>query len=89
LVEIYDLLRSIYAVRPDLVPEQLEERKGDSEANRHLTPILSEVYQLVQAGNVGQAIEMLEQYAATEPSELHKNIALEEIDHLSAKGETE
>jgi hypothetical protein len=89
LAEIYDLLRSIYAVRPDLVPEQLEERKGDSEANRRLTPILSEVYQLVQAGNVGQAIEMLEQYCATEPSELHKNIALEEIDHLSAKGEAE
>ena len=85
LAEIYDLLRAIYAVRPDLVPAELEERKGDSDANKRLTPVLCQVHMLAQAGNTSQAIAILKDYAASEPSQLHKQIALEEIDHLHGK----
>jgi hypothetical protein len=82
LAEIYDLLRSIYAVRPDLVPEELGERKSDSEANKRLTPVLSKVHDLLKLGNIADSIDLLQQYIDTESSELHKTIAIDEIEYL-------
>ena len=86
LAEIYELLRAIYAVRPDLVPAKLYERKSDSAANARLTPALSEAYQLIQEGKIDQAIVTLKEYSDAEPSELHKGIALAEITHFQDYG---
>jgi hypothetical protein len=88
LAEIYELLRAVYAVRPDLVPVEFGERKADHEANTRLTPVLSEAYRLVEAGSVAQAIALLERYAETESSVLHRRIALDEIEHFRTGGDT-
>ena len=82
LAEIYDVKQVIYIVRPDLKPIELEERKGDAEANIRLGLVLDRAYQGVRNGNTHKAILLLQEYVANEPSQFHRDIALNEINNI-------
>mgnify|MGYP000906763053 CR=1 FL=1 len=84
LSELYDLLRAIHAVRPDLVPSELDERNSDKEANRRLTCALANAHDLARSGNINGSINILLEYESSETSLLHKAIALEEVNHLKS-----
>ena len=85
LAEIYEVLRVIYAVHPDLKPVELVERKSDAEANKRLGPVLDRAYQEVRNGNTHEAILLLQEYAENEPSQLHRDIALNEVCNINGK----
>ena len=85
LSEIFEILRSIYAVRPDPTPPQLLDVAHQSEANKRLTRALSEAYRLSAANRVPEAVSLLSSYAESEQSELHRTIALHEMRRLKEK----
>ena len=82
LVSIFDLMRAVYAIRPDLTPSVLGESDATSEANRRLTQVLADAIRLHESGQIAEVIEGLSSYASSETSELHKRIALDWIDRM-------
>jgi hypothetical protein len=85
LTEVFEVKQVIYLVRPDLKPVELDVQTGDVEANKRLGDLLDVVYQEVRNGNAYKAISLLQEYAANEPSLLHRDIALNEIGNINSK----
>ena len=82
LASVFDVLRAIYAVRPDLTPAFLNDVSAMSEANKRLTRALGEAIRFADAGQMPKAIELLSTFAAAEVSPLHKRIAEHELERL-------
>jgi hypothetical protein len=88
LAAIFDVLRAIYAVRPDLAPKSLAEVGPASEANKRLTAALGNALRLADEGRTTDAAALLASYAASEDSSVHKEIALYERGRLTGKADT-
>jgi hypothetical protein len=88
LAAIFDVLRAIYAVRPDLTPTFLTESSPVSDANKRFTAALGEALRLADEGKATEAAELLASYAASEHSSLHKEIALYERGRLTNDANT-
>jgi hypothetical protein len=82
LVEIFDVQHKIYALRPDLTPEYLNEPSQYPEANRLLTEYMFRASELERAGNVEGAIAEFERFLQLNSSPLHKEIVHGEIERL-------
>ena len=88
LAAVFDVMRAIHAVRPDLVPERLEESERTVLANTRLTRALADALALAEQGRPEAALELLSSYAAGESSQLHRRIALYERERRSDTGDT-
>jgi hypothetical protein len=88
LAAIFDVLRAIYAVRPDLTPAYLKESSATPDANKRLTQALGEALRLAELGQTSEAAELLTSYAAVESSSVHKGIALYERGRLTGEADT-
>jgi len=88
LAAIFDVLRAIYAVRPDLTPKFLTESSPASDANKRLTAALGEALRLADEGHTTEAAKLLASYAASEGSSVHKEIALYERGRLTGDTDT-
>ena len=85
LAEIYEILRSIYAVRPDLTPAELEVPRDESGANKRLTVALGEAYGLVGDNRLAEAVALLNRFCDGEASEFHREIAKHELQRLEKR----
>ena len=83
LTSIFEVQHAIFALRPELEPTFLKEVSPHSDANKRLTPVLAEAYRLVDKNNASEAMRLLEVFAASESSELHKGIALGEARRIA------
>jgi hypothetical protein len=88
LAAIFDVLRAIYAVRPDLTPSFLTESSATPDANKRLTRALGEALRLSDLGQTTEAAELLSSYAASEASSVHREIALYERGRLTGNADT-
>jgi hypothetical protein len=88
LASIFEIMRAIYAVRPDLTPAALKEGGPPSEANERLTDVFGKAIRLVEEGQTSAAIELLSSYVESENSRLHREIALDEINRLKGGAAT-
>ena len=88
LASIFDVLRAIYAARPDLTPAFLTESSAWPDANKRLTQALGEALRLAELGQTSAAAELLSSYAAVESSSVHKGIALYERGRLTGEADT-
>ena len=79
LSAIYEILRAIYAIRPELTPTQLQVTGLEAEANRRLTRSLGQALGKLDQGFLSQAIAELEAYLLHEQSQLHRSIAEREL----------
>lgn len=82
LVSIFDIMRAVYVIRPDLTPSALGKSDTTSEAQQRLTQVLADAIRLNESGQIAEVIEGLSTYASSETSELHKTIALDWIDRM-------
>ena len=82
LAEIFDILRAIYAVRPDLAPPQVEIAPEESAGNKRLTVALGEAYRLAAENRLSEAIAGLKSFCDVEPSQFHRQIAKHELQRL-------
>src|SRR5438067_13776564 len=55
LAAVFDVLRSIYAVRPDLTPKFLTESSAAADANKRFTSALGEALRLAEIGETSKA----------------------------------
>jgi hypothetical protein len=85
LTEIFDILRAIYAVRPDLEPPQLETPPDQSAANKRLTIALGEALRLAGDGRLADAASLLEEFCRSETSQFHRRIAKDELQRLRTR----
>jgi hypothetical protein len=85
LAEIFDILRAIYAVRPDLEPPQLETPPEQSAANKRLTVALGVSLDLAAVNRLGDAISKLEAFCQSEASQFHRRIAKDELQRLKGR----
>jgi hypothetical protein len=86
LAELYELLRAIYAVHPELMPQEFPQRKLDV-ADDRLVSALAEAYKLAQHGKPIEAGRLLSEYATVESSVLHRGIALGEREAIVCAGQ--
>lgn len=83
LAHIFEIQNAIYKLRPDLEPQHKEEPEEVRAANRRLGEALIAAYDLADSGHVQQAIADLKSFAATEPSSLHRELAVREQTRLA------
>lgn len=86
LASIFEVQHQIYALRPQLMPEYLEEPSEFSEASKALTETMFRATELEREGNAEGAITEYEEFLRVELSELHREIAVGEIERLRANG---
>jgi hypothetical protein len=82
LVDIFDVQQKIYALRPYLTPDCLNEPSQYREANRLLTDYMFRASELERAGNVEGAIAEFERFLQLNSSPLHEEIVHFEIERL-------
>jgi hypothetical protein len=87
LVEIFEIEKRIFAVRPQLTPAYLNEPSPTPEANRRLTQFMGEACQLEDAGRTLEAIAKYREYLTMEDSAHHRGIAEHELDRLTREDE--
>jgi len=85
LASIFAVQRAVFALRPELEPAYLQQISPHTEANKRLTPVLAEAYRLVDAGQIMEAVRVLKAFASTEPSDLHRDVALGEAERLKGR----
>ena len=82
LVQIFEVQKTVHAIRPELKPKYLEKVSSHSEANKLLTRFMFEASELEYAGNVTGAIQKFEEFLTFESSPHHREIAEGEIQRL-------
>jgi hypothetical protein len=85
LVEVLDILHTVYAVRSDLTPTELKLPPNKSGANKRLTAALNEAYALAGSNRITAAIAGLEAFALSELSAMHRGIAEHEVGRLKSR----
>ena len=86
LASIFEVQHRIYALRPELTPEYLKEPSEYPEANKALTETMSKATLYERNGNPEAAIAEYEEFLFQEWPELHRGIAVGEIERLRASG---
>jgi len=84
LVEVIEVQRRLYVVRPDLQPRALTPSRREADANRLFSQIVMEALECEDAGNAPAAIEKYLQFIGLSPSHHHREIVREAIRRLSA-----
>jgi hypothetical protein len=82
LASIFEIRRAVEVLRPELAARSEPASEETSAANRRLGPVLLGAYDLEGQAQPDEAIELLEEYARHETSELHRGIALREVQRL-------
>ena len=88
LSEIFEIQRSIYAVRPKLEPAWLKEGPAPSSDNKALTVAFVEAIECEKREDFVAAIAIFEQVLISAHSPLHRDIAENELQRLRRKLET-
>lgn len=83
LVNIYDIQRAIYKLRPELELKYKEPSQEKQQANRRLGEALIAAYDLADSERLSEAIALLSTFAADDPSENHRALAVIELERLS------
>ena len=86
LASIFEVQHRIYALRSDLMPEYLKEPSEYPEANKALTQIMSRATKYERNGDPEAAIAEYEEFLLQDLPELHRGIAVAEIERLRANG---
>ena len=82
LAEVFEIQAAIYTMRPDLAPPELSQASPHADANRRLSRVMCEAFDLEQAGSRDRAISTYRDYLALEESLHHLDIARGEIKRL-------
>ncbi|MES2582559.1 MAG: hypothetical protein V4627_07575 [Pseudomonadota bacterium] len=82
LASIFEIQRAIEELRPELATIYEPASEETSAANRRLGPVLLAAYDFESQAQSDEAIRMLEDFAQRESSELHRGIALRELERL-------
>ena len=85
LVEIGEIRRAIFAVRPDLEPNWIKAERPPSPDNRLLTTAMVDAIEFETAGDFSGAIQLFEKFLESASSQLHIDIAKNEIQRLRNK----
>ena len=88
LASIFEIRRAVEELRPELAARSKPVSAETSAANRRLTPVLLGAYDLEGQAQAVEAIKLLEEYALYETSELHRGIALREVQRLKSSDAT-
>lgn len=83
LVNISDIQHAIYKLRPELEPKHEESSQEEQQANRRLGETLIAAYDLADSDRLPEAITLLSNFAANDPSEYHRGLAAIELERLS------
>lgn len=83
LVCIYEIQGAIYKLRPELEVKYEELPEEEAEANRRLGEALIAAYDLADGSRLSEAVTLLTDFAASEPSEYHRQLAKAEIERMT------
>lgn len=82
LVAVFEVQHAIYKLKPELEPKHEETSEEERAANRRLGEVLIAAYGLADTQRVIQGMKLLEDFAASEPSEPHRKLAAAERERL-------
>lgn len=83
LIEVMEVQRSIFAVRPELRPKTLAASDREADANKLFTQFMLEALELEDTGNTEGAVERYTRFIGISPSYHHREIARAEIRRLT------
>ena len=86
LANVFEIQHQIYEARPDLKPFYLDEELKDLEGNRALGKAMVEASKLADAGNIVEAIKVLENFTNSSPASKLRSIAEGEIERYKGAG---
>jgi len=75
LAAIFEIQHAVYKLRPELEPKYEEPSEEMSAANWRLGETLIAAYDLADGGKVKDALALLRQFATSDPSEFHRELA--------------
>jgi hypothetical protein len=88
LVSIYEIQSAVYKLRPELEIKYEEPLQEEAEANQRLGETLIEAYDLADNSRLSEAVELLTNFVASEPSEYHRELAKAEIERVKKSHDT-